>query len=130
MAMDAERRQAELIGQFSAQAAALSSAPQLAALVLEATSHPALFAFSELLTLPALSKVLHRPCLRPPPLPSPGARRRAGVRVYFSPSGRLGGVRLDLTCCVLVVSFVRLRSSLARSTRRRWTYSGSSPTAH
>ena len=57
MAMDAERRQAELIEQFSAQAAALSSAPQLAALVLEATSHPALFAFSELLTLPALSKV-------------------------------------------------------------------------
>ncbi|KAL6862146.1 hypothetical protein ACP4OV_016795 [Aristida adscensionis] len=57
MAMDAERRQAELIGQFSAQAAALSSAPQLAALVLEATSHPALFAFSELLTLPALSKL-------------------------------------------------------------------------
>jgi COP9 signalosome complex subunit 7 len=57
MAMDAERRQAELIAQFSAQAAALSSAPQLAALVLEATSHPALFAFSELLTLPALSKV-------------------------------------------------------------------------
>ena len=55
--MDAERRQAELIEQFSAQAAALSSAPQLAALVLEATSHPALFAFSELLTLPALSKV-------------------------------------------------------------------------
>ena len=46
--MDAERRQAELIAQFSAQAAALSSAPQLAALVLEATSHPALFAFSEL----------------------------------------------------------------------------------
>ncbi|XBI91222.1 hypothetical protein VPH35_028596 [Triticum aestivum] len=57
MAMDAERRQAELIEQFSAQAAALSSAPQLAALVLEATSHPALFAFSELLTLPALSKL-------------------------------------------------------------------------
>ncbi|ONM23733.1 COP9 signalosome complex subunit 7 [Zea mays] len=57
MAMDAERRQAELIAQFSAQAAALSSAPQLAALVLEATSHPALFAFSELLTLPALSKL-------------------------------------------------------------------------
>lgn len=81
MAMDAERRQAELIGQFSAQAAALSSAPQLAALVLEATSHPALFAFSELLTLPALSKV-RRPRLRPPPpLPSLGARRRARVRV-------------------------------------------------
>uniref|UniRef100_A0A0E0DE06 PCI domain-containing protein n=1 Tax=Oryza meridionalis TaxID=40149 RepID=A0A0E0DE06_9ORYZ len=58
MAMDAERRQAELIEQFSAQAAALSSsAPQLAALVLEATSHPALFAFSELLSLPALSKL-------------------------------------------------------------------------
>uniref|UniRef100_A0A453BIH4 PCI domain-containing protein n=1 Tax=Aegilops tauschii subsp. strangulata TaxID=200361 RepID=A0A453BIH4_AEGTS len=57
MAMDAERRQAELIEQFSAQAAALSSGPQLAALVLEATSHPALFAFSELLTLPALSKL-------------------------------------------------------------------------
>ncbi|KAI5013673.1 hypothetical protein ZWY2020_037717 [Hordeum vulgare] len=57
MAMDAERRQAELIEQFSAQAAALSSAPQLAALVLEATSHPSLFAFSELLTLPALSKL-------------------------------------------------------------------------
>jgi COP9 signalosome complex subunit 7 len=66
MAMDAERRQAELIAQFSAQAAALSSAPQLAALVLEATSHPALFAFSELLTLPALSKVPAAAC-RPSP---------------------------------------------------------------
>ncbi|XP_008651516.1 COP9 signalosome complex subunit 7 isoform X5 [Zea mays] len=55
MAMDAERRQAELIAQFSSQAVALSSAQQLAALVLEATSHPALFAFSELLALPALS---------------------------------------------------------------------------
>uniref|UniRef100_R7WAG1 Uncharacterized protein n=1 Tax=Aegilops tauschii TaxID=37682 RepID=R7WAG1_AEGTA len=43
--------------EFAAQAAALSSGPQLAALVLEATSHPALFAFSELLTLPALSKL-------------------------------------------------------------------------
>ncbi|KAM0833759.1 hypothetical protein ACQ4PT_064072 [Festuca glaucescens] len=70
MAMDAERRQAELIGQFSAQAAALSSAPQLAALVLEATSHPALFAFSELLTLPALSKVTAAlPVLSAPPSP-------------------------------------------------------------
>jgi COP9 signalosome complex subunit 7 len=48
MAMDAERRQAELIAQFSSQAVAL---------VLEATSHPALFAFSELLALPALSMV-------------------------------------------------------------------------
>jgi COP9 signalosome complex subunit 7 len=57
MAMDAERRQAELIAQFSSQAVALSSAQQLAALVLEATSHPALFAFSELLALPALSMV-------------------------------------------------------------------------
>jgi hypothetical protein len=79
MAMDAERRQAELIGQFSAQAAALSSAPQLAALVLEATSHPALFAFSELLTLPALSKVTAAlPVLSAPP-PSPP--RKFGVRV-------------------------------------------------
>jgi COP9 signalosome complex subunit 7 len=74
MAMDAERRQAELIAQFSAQAAALSSAPQLAALVLEATSHPALFAFSELLTLPALSKV------RTPPF---------GALLCYPPRGQL-----------------------------------------
>ena len=98
MAMDAERRQAELIGQFSAQAAALSSAPQLAALVLEATSHPALFAFSELLTLPALSKV------RPPSASASSARpwrSPPGVGLgfnYFPPSPRrLRGVRLDLT---------------------------------
>lgn len=76
--MDAERRQAELIEQFSAQAAALSSAPQLAALVLEATSHPALFAFSELLTLPALSKVSAACSV------SPCADAVLGVRVFSS----------------------------------------------
>jgi hypothetical protein len=81
MAMDAERRQAELIGQFSAQAAALSSAPQLAALVLEATSHPALFAFSELLTLPALSKVTAAsPRALRPAVAAEGSRRRQELR--------------------------------------------------
>jgi hypothetical protein len=81
--MDAERRQAELIEQFSAQATALSnSAPQLAALVLEATSHPALFAFSELYAHPALAKVRARP-LGSPLLP-------------FSPFVARGGVGLGL----------------------------------
>jgi hypothetical protein len=74
-AMDAERRQAELIEQFSAQATALSnSAPQLAALVLEATSHPALFAFSELYAHPALAKVRAAAAgLSPAPTLSPAA---------------------------------------------------------
>jgi hypothetical protein len=84
--MDAERRQAELIEQFSAQATALSnSAPQLAALVLEATSHPALFAFSELYAHPALAKVRaagagHLACST---LSHNGGAR---VRLVFSPS--------------------------------------------
>jgi hypothetical protein len=55
--MDVERRQAELIEQFSVQATTLSnSALQLPALVLEATSHTALFAFSKLYAHLALAK--------------------------------------------------------------------------
>jgi hypothetical protein len=89
--MDAERRQAELIEQFSAQATALSnSAPQLAALVLEATSHPALFAFSELYAHPALAKVRARP-LGSPLLPLCRPRRGgARVRLAFSLSHHVG----------------------------------------
>lgn len=54
--MDIERKQAELIDQFAKQAGVLEGAP-LAGLVVEATSHPSLFAFSEILSVPNLSKL-------------------------------------------------------------------------
>ncbi|XP_072960834.1 COP9 signalosome complex subunit 7-like isoform X2 [Typha angustifolia] len=54
--MDMEQKQADLIDHFSNRAASLDG-PQLADLVLEATSHPSLFAFSEILSLPNIAKL-------------------------------------------------------------------------
>ncbi|XP_020085406.1 COP9 signalosome complex subunit 7 isoform X1 [Ananas comosus] len=54
--MEIERKQAELIDHFVKHAATLE-APQLASLIAEATSHPSLFAFSEILSVPNLSKL-------------------------------------------------------------------------
>ncbi|KAK7256401.1 hypothetical protein RIF29_29846 [Crotalaria pallida] len=51
--MDIEQKQSELIDHFLKQAsAAASDASALASLINEATSHPSLFAFSEILALP------------------------------------------------------------------------------
>ena len=54
--MDIEQKQAELIDHFAKQAGVLEGA-SLANLIAEATSHPSLFAFSEILSVPNLSKV-------------------------------------------------------------------------
>ncbi|XP_010919718.2 COP9 signalosome complex subunit 7 isoform X1 [Elaeis guineensis] len=54
--MDIERKHAELIDLFVKQAAVLDG-PALAGLVLEVTSHPSLFAFSEILSVPNLAKL-------------------------------------------------------------------------
>ncbi|XP_008786276.1 COP9 signalosome complex subunit 7-like isoform X4 [Phoenix dactylifera] len=54
--MDIERKHAELIDLFVKQAAVLDG-PALAGLVLEASSHPSLFAFSEILSVPNLAKL-------------------------------------------------------------------------
>ncbi|XP_008813599.1 COP9 signalosome complex subunit 7-like isoform X1 [Phoenix dactylifera] len=54
--MDIERKHAELIDLFVKQAAVLDG-PALAGLVLEVTSHPSLFAFSEILSVPNLGKL-------------------------------------------------------------------------
>ncbi|PON60850.1 Proteasome component (PCI) domain containing protein [Parasponia andersonii] len=51
--MDIEQKQAELIDQFVERASALKGSA-LASVVAEATSHPSLFAFSEILTVPTL----------------------------------------------------------------------------
>ncbi|KAL6124499.1 hypothetical protein ACLB2K_077011 [Fragaria x ananassa] len=51
--MDMEQKQEELIDHFVKQASSLTGAA-LAALVSEATSHPSLFAFSEILSVPSL----------------------------------------------------------------------------
>lgn len=58
--MDIEQKQAEFIDQFARQAGTLEGA-SLAGLVVEATSHPSLFAFSEILSVPNLSKVRENP---------------------------------------------------------------------
>ncbi|KAG6497829.1 hypothetical protein ZIOFF_045735 [Zingiber officinale] len=56
--MDIERKQSEVIDKFVKQAASVdASASNLAALVLEATAHPSLFAFSEILSVPNLAKL-------------------------------------------------------------------------
>ncbi|KAL6130613.1 hypothetical protein ACLB2K_068992 [Fragaria x ananassa] len=51
--MDMEQKQEELIDHFVKQASSLTGA-SLASLVSEATSHPSLFAFSEILSAPSL----------------------------------------------------------------------------
>ncbi|WVZ04385.1 hypothetical protein V8G54_025191 [Vigna mungo] len=50
--MDIEQRQSELIDHFVKRASAVSDAAALASVLVEATSHPSLFAFSEILALP------------------------------------------------------------------------------
>ncbi|CAA7410979.1 unnamed protein product [Spirodela intermedia] len=58
--MDIEQKQAELIDHFVKKARNLdgaAGAPFLAALVTEATSHPSLFAFSEILSVPSLAEL-------------------------------------------------------------------------
>ncbi|KAH7687554.1 COP9 signalosome complex subunit 7 protein [Dioscorea alata] len=54
--MEMEQKQAEIIDRFIKQAEGMEGAP-LAALVLEATSHPSLFAFSEILSSPNIAKL-------------------------------------------------------------------------
>lgn len=54
--MDIEEKQADLIDHFVNQASALQGSA-LGPLVAEATSHPSLFAFSEILTVPSVLQV-------------------------------------------------------------------------
>jgi len=54
--MDIEQKQAELIDHFVNQASTLK-ASALWPLIIEATSHPSLFAFSEILSSPTVSEV-------------------------------------------------------------------------
>lgn len=61
-AMDIEQQQAEVIEQFVKQAGNLEGA-SLATLLIEATSHPSLFAFSEILSVPNLSMVIPLNCV-------------------------------------------------------------------
>ncbi|XP_042417188.1 COP9 signalosome complex subunit 7-like isoform X1 [Zingiber officinale] len=56
--MGIERKQSAFIDRFVRQAAELGAAESVANLVLEATSHPSLFAFAEILAIPNLSKLL------------------------------------------------------------------------
>lgn len=55
--MDVEQKQEELIDYFARQAAGLRGG-DLAGVVVQATSHPSLFAFSEILAVPSLAQVL------------------------------------------------------------------------
>ncbi|KAL5150593.1 COP9 signalosome complex subunit 7 [Glycine soja] len=52
--MDIEQKQSELIDHFVKRASAASDAAALSSVLVEATSHPSLFAFSEILALPNL----------------------------------------------------------------------------
>lgn len=57
--MEIEQKQAPLIEQFVKQASTLNGpGPALVKLIVEATSHPSLFAFSEILSVPNLLQVL------------------------------------------------------------------------
>lgn len=55
--MDIEQKQSELIENFVKRASTASDAAALASVLVEATSHPSLFAFSEILALPNLLQV-------------------------------------------------------------------------
>jgi COP9 signalosome complex subunit 7 len=55
--MDIEQRQSELIDHFVKQATAASNPPALSSVIVDATSHPLLFAFSEILALPNVDQV-------------------------------------------------------------------------
>lgn len=54
--MDVERKQADLIDYYVKQASSLNGS-SLSIVVLEATSNPSLFAFSEILSVPNISQV-------------------------------------------------------------------------
>jgi COP9 signalosome complex subunit 7 len=56
--MEMEKRQADLIEQFTQQAAATTDPRVLASIIADATCHPFLFAFSEILSVPNIYKVL------------------------------------------------------------------------
>lgn len=55
--MDIEQKQSELIDHFVKQASAASNASAVASVIVEATSHPSLFAFAEILALPSVLQV-------------------------------------------------------------------------
>ncbi|XP_078148248.1 proteasome component (PCI) domain protein isoform X2 [Carex rostrata] len=55
--MEMEKRQADLIEQFTQQAEATSDPRALASIISDATCHPSLFAFSEILSVPNISKL-------------------------------------------------------------------------
>lgn len=55
--MDIEQRQSELIDHFVKQATAASNPPALSSVIVDATSHPLLFAFSEILALPNVDQL-------------------------------------------------------------------------
>lgn len=55
--MDIEEKQAEVIDHFVKQASVLKG-PALVHLIVEATSNPSLFAFSEILSVPNVVEVL------------------------------------------------------------------------
>ncbi|OMP00742.1 putative cop9 complex subunit 7a [Corchorus olitorius] len=54
--MDIEQKQAEWIDHFTKQASAQKGSA-LAPVIVEATSHPSLFAFSEILAVPAVAEL-------------------------------------------------------------------------
>lgn len=60
--MDIEEKQADLIDCFVKQAQSLTGA-SLAGVVVDATSHPSLFAFSEILSVPNVAEVVKIPFL-------------------------------------------------------------------
>ncbi|KAK2361741.1 COP9 signalosome complex subunit 7 [Trifolium repens] len=55
--MDIEQRQSELIDHFVKQATAASNPPAVSSVIVDATSHPLLFAFSEILALPNVDQL-------------------------------------------------------------------------
>lgn len=55
--MDIEQKQAEIIDQLVKRASTCKP-EALGPLIIEATSHPSLFAFSEILALPTVAQVL------------------------------------------------------------------------
>lgn len=60
--MDIEQKQAEIIDLF-VKRASVSKGDALASMLLEATTHPSLFAFSEILALPYVAEVFSNLCL-------------------------------------------------------------------
>lgn len=58
--MDIEQKQADLIEHFVKQAS-LNKGSSLASIIIEATSNPSLFAFSEILAVPNVAEVFLSP---------------------------------------------------------------------